>query len=183
MGRTKDEPHLDYSQLSQHQSQRASWPPRLIVIHATEGHNRPGVEDLKSLGGWFSNPDSRVSCHIATDAEGYSARYVQDDRKAWHCMNYNGQSLGIEQVGFTAQNEWPAAQLKETAKWVAYWSIQYGIPIRKARVLNGVVLLSGVARHSDLGNAGGNHGDPGKGYDMKRMFRYARWYKKHGWYR
>lgn len=174
-------PSVDVTNISPHKSNRLTWPPRLIVVHSTEGHNRPGVDDLESLGEWFSNPAAQVSCHVATDAEGFSGRYVYDKDKAWHCAKYNSAALGIEQIGFSSQGSWPTAQLKETAKWIAYWSKAYGIPIRRAWVARGVVVRSGVARHSSLGSAGGNHDDPGKAYDLHRVLDYARWYKVNGW--
>ena len=169
-------PHVVVTKYSPNQSARTS-KPSLIVLHSTEGHNRPGVSDLQGLGGWFANSASQVSSHVATDADGYSARFVKDDRKAWHCGAYNGVSLGIEQVGQAAQTSWDRDEYRETARWIARWSKQHGIPIRRGRVLNGRVLLSGVVTHAQLGHSGGDHHDPGKGYRLKDVLALARFYK------
>lgn len=169
-------PHVVVRAKSPFQSARSD-RIRLIVIHATEGHNRPGVEDLRSLGEWFQNPDARVSCHVATDDEGNSARFVADRYKAWHCAAFNSAALGVEQVGSSDQLSWRRPEIRETARWVAYWSRKYGVPIRHGKVNGGAVVLSGVVRHSDLGEAGGNHGDPGAGYPLGSMLRLARVYK------
>lgn len=158
------------------QSTRHGAKPVLIIIHDTEGTNIPNsARDLANLGDFFDRPTTQASSHVATDADGFSARYVMDDRKAWHCAFYNSVSLGIEQIGFAAQPRWPQAQLEETARWVALWSERHGIPIRKGRVtIDGRVTRSGVMRHSELGNLGGGHHDPGPNYPMADMLAIAR---------
>lgn len=170
-------PHVRVRHASPNISQR-SGSIGLIVVHATEGGNTPGLQDLVNLGGWFANPAAQVSAHVATDAEGNSARLVRDADKAWHVCSFNSVSLGIEQVGFTAQGKWPTAQTHETARWIAYWSHLHGIPIRKGRVNgSGGVNRTGIVRHSDLGVLGGNHGDPGAGYDLHDVLALARKYR------
>lgn len=161
------------------QSTRHGTKPVLIVLHDTEGANIKGIRDLQGLGDWFDNPAAQASSHVATDGEGNSARYVDDDLKAWHVAFYNSLSLGIEQVGFASQKTWPAAQLHETARWIARWSELYGIPIRQGRAsLDGRIIKSGVVRHSDLGNLGGGHHDPGDGYPFADVLALAREYLK-----
>jgi hypothetical protein len=86
--------------------------------------------------------------------------------------------LGIEQIGFASQKTWPVAQLDETSRWIAYWSFHHGIPIRKGAVsVDGRVLRSGVVRHSDLGNLGGGHQDPGANYPLAAVNARARHYR------
>lgn len=175
MARTRSRPpKVDVTHLSPNYSQRSVWPPTLIVLHSTEGKNVTGLSDLRALGDWFGSTKSQVSAHVATDAEGHSARYVADANKAWHVAADNSIALGIEQVGSASQNYWPTAQLKATAKWVAHWSRLYGIPIAHDT-------RRGVCRHSDLGVAGGGHDDPGPAYPLDRVLRYARWYSRFGW--
>jgi hypothetical protein len=124
------------------------------VLHSTEGANLKGIVDLKGLGDWFDNPAAQASSHVATDAEGNSARYVDDSVKAWSCVFYNSMSLNIEQVGRAAQTSWPDAQIQETARWVGRWADLFDIPIRQGHVsLDGRIIESGVVQHSDLGNS------------------------------
>lgn len=164
------------------QSDRDSVPLNLIVLHDTEGANVPdSTSDLAGLGSFFGNLSTQASAHVATDSDGNSARYVSDRRKAWHCMAYNSASLGIEQLGFASQSRttwlknW--RQLRETARWIAYWSHRYGIPVRKGSVSGGAVTRSGVLRHMDLGATGGGHSDPGSAYPFNRVLWLARAYK------
>lgn len=146
---------------------------RLIVLHDTEGANLPGIRDLEGLGAYFDRSATQASSHVANDAEGNSARYVPDSRKAWHCAAFNSASLGVEQIGFASQTHWPEAQLRETARWIAYWSRKHGIPIQKGAVSGSAVTRSGVLRHSDLGAAGGGHHDPGPAYPLTHVLNLA----------
>lgn len=176
-------PNVVVRHYSPNQSERgAGVPLNLIVLHDTEGSNVPdSISDLTGLGDWFANPAAQASSHVATDGDGNSARFVSDRRKAWHCMGYNSASLGIEQVGFASQSRsiwlrnW--RQLRETARWIAYWSFHYGIPIRRGAVSGGVVTRAGVLRHMDLGAIGGGHSDPGPNYQFNRVLWLARAYK------
>jgi hypothetical protein len=171
-------PHDGVVRHVRNHSSRNGAKPVLIVLHSTEGLNVDGLSDLKGLGDWFDNPAAEASAHVATDAEGNSARYVDDSLKAWSCVFYNSVSLNIEQVGFATQFGWPDAQLQETARWVARWSIKYGIPIRQGHVsLDGRIIESGVVQHSDLGNLGGGHHDCGVHYPASEVRRIARGYK------
>lgn len=160
------------------QSSRNNAHISLIVVHDTEGANLPGIADLKGLAAYFDKPTTQASSHVATDAEGQSARMVPDDRKAWHVAYYNSASLGIEQIGFATQKAWTVRQQKETARWLAYWSRKHGIPLQKGKVAaDGLILRAGVVRHSELGNLGGGHHDPGEAYPLHQVLEYARHYR------
>jgi hypothetical protein len=88
-------------------------------------------------------------------------------------------SLSIENVGRAAQTSWSAAQYRENARWIALWSKRHGIPIRKGKVntVTGHVIRSGVVRHSELGQLGGGHHDPGRGFDLAHVLRLAKQYR------
>jgi N-acetyl-anhydromuramyl-L-alanine amidase AmpD len=163
------------------QSARNGATPGLIVPHDTESKNIPGNGDLKAIGNWFDNPAAQVSAHVCVDGEGRSARYVADDRKAWHVAGYNSVSLGIEQIGVATQTEWPDAQLRKVAKYMAYWSKKYSIPLRHGTVAGGHVVTPGVVTHSDLGAIGGGHHDPGPAYPLEHVLHMARYYARRGW--
>lgn len=174
-------PLIAHTRWSPNRSSRQGAHPTLITIHATAGHNRPGISDLVNLGSWFAqtaDEPRRVSSHVATDNEGHSARYVQDIDKAWHVAAYNRLALGIEQIAPGDGSEITRDMLRETGRWVALWSKEHNIPIQHALVRDGMVLRAGVIRHSELGALGGNHSDPGR-YDMHAMLSLARFYRAH----
>jgi N-acetyl-anhydromuramyl-L-alanine amidase AmpD len=145
---------------SPNQSSRNGSPIRRIVLHSTEGNYGGAVM-------WLTNPKSQASAHIVISATGQTTRLVPDDRKAWHVASDNPDSLGIEQEGFASQDAWPEAQLQATARWIAWWSKKYGIPITHSAT-------RGVCLHSDLGQAGGGHHDPGAAYPLERVLNMAR---------
>jgi N-acetyl-anhydromuramyl-L-alanine amidase AmpD len=163
---------------SPNKSSRNGAAPRLIVVHSSEGSNVAGLADLASLGSWFAERSTQASSHVATDGEGNSARYVSDEDKAWHCMQFNSVSLGIEQIGRASQTSWPAPQLHETARWIAYWSRKHGIPIQHGDVGGGSVARAGIVRHSDLGVLGGRHSDPGRSYPLAEVLALAQRYRR-----
>lgn len=148
----------------------------LVVLHDTEGHNRPGISDLTGLGALFAEPSLDASCHVGVDAEGQSGRYVQDEDAAYQCCAYNRYAVGIEQIGFASQTHWPEAQVREAARWVARWSFRHGVPIRKAWTVRGRVIRSGVTTHAKLGAVGCGHHDPGLHYPMEKLLDHARYF-------
>jgi hypothetical protein len=166
-------PRVEVIRWSPNYSGRGGARPSLIVIHATAGHNRPGISDLQGLGSWFASTSSQVSSHAATDNEGNSARFVLDVAKAWHVAGYNRLALGLEQVAPGDGREITQAMVKESGRWVAQWAHQHHIPIQPAIVDQGYVHRPGVIRHSQLGALGGNHDDPGP-YPEHELLQYAR---------
>lgn len=178
-------PRCRFTKNVRNQSARSSYPPKLIVLHSTESHDRRGAADLRSIADWFDNPAATASSHVVVDREGNSAQLVDPHRKAWTQARYNDVSLSIEQIGWSrfSESEWLKrdSQLKTTAKWIAYWSREIGVPIRRGQVSRGRVIRSGVITHAELGELGGNHGDPGKGYPFGRVLAMAKFYRRVGW--
>jgi hypothetical protein len=157
----------DITSNSPNQSSRNGMKPRIIVLHTTEGHNRAGLSDVQGLVSFFGNPNSQVSSHIVNDGEGHDARIVPDDRKAFTQKAFNSIALSIEQIGFASQSEFPEAQLRNTAQWIAHWSKKFGIPITHSTT-------HGVCQHKDLGIEGGGHHDCGPNYPLGRVLAMAR---------
>ena len=180
---TQVHPHDDLVIHVGNKSSRHGVKPSLIVLHDTESTNLKGLTDLQAIGNWFDNPESQASAHVCVDGSGHSARYVNDEDKAWSCVFYNSASLNIEQIGFAASTngEWRQheEQLREVARWVARWSKAFDIPLRNAKVTkDGIILVSGVIEHQALGNLGGGHHDCGPGYPKRAVLDLARFYKR-----
>lgn len=157
-------PRVDVTRLG-NCSSRNGVKPRLIVLHITVSHNRPGRGDVDAILNFFQQPSSQASSHIVIDAEGLTGRCVMDRDKAWTQAAFNPQSLSIEQVEFAAKprEQWMAEnkpQLEQAARWVAWWGHKYDIPLVKST-------FRGVCEHSDLGPAGGGHSDCGPGYPLQ----------------
>lgn len=157
-------------------SSRNGVKPKLIVLHITVSHNRPGLGDIDAILNYFDQPSSGASSHIVNDREGHDARCVYDRDKAWTCAAYNSLSLNIEQIEYSSartRQQWLSEsrkQLDNTALWIAYWSKKYDIPITHST-------RHGVCQHFELGAAGGGHSDCGPGYPMDYVLRKAREYR------
>lgn len=176
-------PRPEVTRFVKNHSSRGGVGIGMIVIHTTEGSNIPrSIRDLEGLGSFFDG-SVQASSHIANDSDGHDARYVRDEDKAWTCANANPFTLNIEQIGFarTSRKEWYKQhhkQLKNTARWIAYWSRIHSIPIQRGVAPFGVLLRKGVASHKQLGLAGGGHWDPGPSYPMNYVLWLARYYKQ-----
>jgi N-acetyl-anhydromuramyl-L-alanine amidase AmpD len=165
-----------FTRIVQNRSSRRGVLPDTIVIHSTEGHNRPGISDLEGLGGWFDLSSAAVSAHKGVDAEGNSATYVPDAEKAWACADWNARTLNLELIGFAAWTRgiWKRDYrkgLNTAAKIVAEWSIKHNIPLDRR-------VPKGVGSHEQLGEAGGNHHDPGKGFPWRLFMLLAKLQKR-----
>lgn len=178
--RLKPDPEL--TRLVRNNSSRNGVRPALIVIHTTEGADHPGITDLRGLGDLFDSAGAEASSTVANDREGNDARFVEDARKPWTQSADNSFCLSIEQVAFakTSREDWyrqRSHQLANTAKWIAYWSERWEIPIRRGVAPAGFLVRSGVASHKQLGIPGGGHWDPGPGYPMDYVLTLARYLK------
>lgn len=163
--------------LSPNFSSRNGARPRLIVVHITVSHNRPGLEDIDGILALFGRQATQASSHIVNDRDGHDARCVRDQDKAWTQAAFNPVALSIEQIEFSAtrtRQEWLSdsrKQLDNTASWVAKWSIDYKIPLTHST-------STGVCQHMELGAAGGGHSDCGPGYPLDYVLQKASEYAR-----
>jgi N-acetyl-anhydromuramyl-L-alanine amidase AmpD len=121
----------------------------LIVLHDCEGGYDGSIR-------WFEMSRSNVSAHYVVREDGGEATQMVDlADNAWHACAFNRRSVGVEMGGF-ANRGFDTPLLAATARIFAYLCHHLQIPVRHARAGVG----PGVASHSDLGAAGGNHHDP-----------------------
>lgn len=175
---TRLKPNVVIDKAVRNQSPRNGAKPRLMVLHSTEGSNIPNsANDLAAVVGWFDNPAAQASSHVITDADGNSARCVADAEKAWSCVGFNSWSLNIEQIGFASQGKWADAELAETARWIAHWSLKHSIPIQRGAVIGTQITTPGVVTHEQLGAVGGGHHDPGDAYPVHNVLERAKTFR------
>lgn len=180
--RTKTKAPTDRKRLVRNQSSRLGAPIQAIALHSTEGGTLDSVHDM------FNVAQNESSSHAGVSQAGVSERWVHDDRKAWTILQLNPVTLNLEMLGFAAQakSAWKEVQLDEVARWIAFWSLKWDIPIRRGKVRSiagfPVITKRGVITHAQLTRAGfGTHGDPGANFPINVVLRKARWYAKHGW--
>lgn len=186
--RTKTRAPAHTTHLVRNQSERRG-PVLAIIVHSTESQDIPGsTRDLVAIRNWFDNPASQASSHIGVDGQGNTELWVHSNRKAWTAGAANGWSVNIEFIARAAQGAhlWEDEQIKQGARWAAYWALKYDIPAGKgnARNINGLCVCTrkGVLRHSDITAAGfGSHTDPGKQFPMGDFLKAMSYYKRKGW--
>lgn len=180
MTRSRYKPHVVIRRHTPNQGQRAGARPQLIVLHSTEGSNIPNSSaDLRGCCAYLCRAIVEASSHVIVDGDGFSARLVPDERKAWTQAHYNPVSLSIEQIGHAGSEHWTRDEIRECARWIAHWAKKYAIPIDVGSVNNGKVTRSGVVTHKMLGALGGGHVDPGDRYPLQPCLRLARFYRAH----
>lgn len=163
--------------------------PTGIAVHSTESQDLSGTrDDLVAIRNWFDNPASQASSHIGIDGQGNTEQWVMGHRKAWTILQLNSVTLNIEFIGRAAQpaSAWEDEQIKQGARWAAWWGIYWDIPMQRGAV--GVAAgqpylrKKGIIRHKDLTDAGfGSHTDPGPNFPMAEFIDYAQWYRANGW--
>jgi len=85
-----------------------------VVVHTTEGSYAGTIS-------WFNNPSAKVSAHyVVRSSDGQVTQMVREKDKAWHVLNHNGYTIGIEHEGYVAQgNTWyTTAMYKSSAALV-----------------------------------------------------------------
>lgn len=123
----------------------------LAVLHDCQGSYLGSIATF--LGNNNGNP---VSAHFVLKDDGSEVTQMVDlADKAWHAVDFNPRSVGLEMAGY-AQRGYSNAELDNAAKMTAYLCRTLGIPARHAH--GGVG--SGIESHYGLGKAGGGHSDP-----------------------
>lgn len=92
-----------------------------VVIHIEQGTGTGVIS-------WFNNPHSEVSAHLGNPRYGKPQQFVDTDQMAYHCAQFNGDSLGIEHEGFSGQrlNGNQKRLLRRELKWIHR---TYGVPL------------------------------------------------------
>lgn len=144
---------------SPNQSRRRGVVPYLVVVH------RP-VGSYASAERTLTDPASEASAHVLTDSNREAVQLVPWDRKAWACEAFNSVSYNVEVDDDAWTGADPAAFLT-AARIVAFLCKRTGIPPEWSVQ---PTHRPGIARHLDLGLAGGNHSDPTRDLARWRAF-------------
>lgn len=177
---------IDYNHFAE-TGTKAGWHgpnvPRFGVLHSTESWDRAGLTDIEGvMNTWDRGTGDRkgVGAHWVNDARGNLGQYVPPTQVAWHCMNRNTGSVGIEQIAFARFDlaKWKTRlrQLHSTARIIAHCKRKFNIPI--VHDLN-----RGWSTHAEQSKAFG-HGtrsDPGAGYPFRTVLALAKVYAVLGW--
>ena len=80
---------------------RGGVTPTNVVVHTCEGSYAGTIS-------WFNNSSAQVSAHyVIRSSDGQITQMVLEKDKAWHVLNHNGYTIGIEHEGYVASgNTW-----------------------------------------------------------------------------
>lgn len=92
-----------------------------IVVHHTNAWVGSAISTLRSSS-------ERVSAHLLVARNGDVVRLVSDDKKAWHAVDANRTSLGVEIEAFQKEQGLTAPQERMLLSVLRHWSKKYGIP-------------------------------------------------------
>ena len=154
--------------------------PVRIVLHDTESHDAAGISDIAGIANFFKAQGLGYGSHLVIDADGNTGRLVDDREIGWHVGGRNTGSLGIEQIGFAkfTKGQWASRgpQLEKVARWIAWWTKRYGIPLAHD-------VDRGVSTHADQSRAfhTTDHTDPGGNYPLDAVLARAHVLRGTGW--
>jgi N-acetyl-anhydromuramyl-L-alanine amidase AmpD len=133
----------------------------LAVLHDCQGSYLGSITTF--LGNNNGNP---VSAHFVLKDDGSEVTQMVDlADKAWHAVDLNPRSVGLEMAGY-AERGYSDVELGNAAKIMAYLCHTLGVPARHARGGAG----AGIESHYGLGKAGGGHSDPSVEPDFMDKF-------------
>ena len=140
---------------------RGGYTPTNVVIHTCEGSYSGTIS-------WFQNPSAQVSAHyVVRSSDGQITQMVREKDKAWHVLNHNYYTIGIEHEGYVASgNTWYTdAMYKSSAALVrdicSSWTID-GTTCFRGPATSGTNFLPVTVRIKGHQHYSGNtHTDPG----------------------
>jgi hypothetical protein len=150
---------------------------RLIVLHTMEGFTGPnGAQDCAR----YFQGDVGASSQVCIDNyhPGKLWEGVSRHDASWTQCAYNGVAVSGEQAGYASWSRgyWLNEQstlLHVTAQWIAEESRALGIPIRALTSSEAQGGAAGVTYHSHLDYDGCGHADPGDGYPLDEVIKWA----------
>jgi len=138
--------------------------PQWIVLHCPSGTFQSAINT-------FKNPKNKVSAHYVVSKAGEIVCMVKPDLKAWHTLEFNNVSLGIEMEDGDAKDSkkncktdptWCTDKQREAvAELVATLMLKYNIPLEKVIGHNEPFLQKPPYNN--------NHTDPEKHWDWQKF--------------
>ncbi|OQP57922.1 hypothetical protein A3860_39755, partial [Niastella vici] len=140
---------------------RGGYTPTNVVIHTCEGSYSGTIS-------WFNNASAQVSAHyVVRSSDGQITQMVLEKDKAWHVLDHNYYTIGIEHEGYVASgNTWYTnAMYTSSAALVrdicTSWSID-GTTCFRGPATSGTNFLPVTVRIKGHQHYSGNtHTDPG----------------------
>lgn len=150
--------------------------PKVIILHSTESHDRPGITDVAGVQIYLENTEDQLGIHFVVDKVGNVGQSANTNDLVYHARGANSFAIGIEMIGFAkfSLKQWylRRKQLHKVAKLLAWASKKHGIPLERSTT-------HGIALHRDY--PAGGHWDPGYNFPINRVLKIAAKYRVNGW--
>lgn len=157
--------------------------PTRMILHTTESNDIKGDADALAIPTFWKNQGKGYGSHHVIDKEGITVRCQWDPQITYTTQDANTGSLQIEMVAKSiySKKQWAERdiQIRQVAKWWAYWSRQYGIPLKWDTEHGCSTHNMQTIKH----HVPGGHTDPGPYFPLEVLMQHAVWYKENGWYR
>jgi N-acetyl-anhydromuramyl-L-alanine amidase AmpD len=143
-----------------------------IILHTTEGSFDGAVNWLRGAAAGSSNRDS--SSHYVVSSDGTRvAQLVGEQDTAWAAGNleFNRRGINIEQEGYAAQGDFPAALYASTGALVGRVARRHSIPLDRVHVIGHMDVPD--PKNPSLRGGLDHHRDPGTAFDFDRILRIA----------
>jgi hypothetical protein len=149
---------------------------RLLVIHTMEGFT--GSNGAYDCAKYFQGNVGASSQVCIDNNRGKIWECVSRSNGAWTQCNYNSASISCEQSGYASwsRDYWLKnrdAQLHNIADWLKEESGKTGIPLVDLSSSSAQGSGRGVCYHSELGSTGCGHSDPGSGFPLDQVLKWA----------
>jgi N-acetylmuramoyl-L-alanine amidase len=105
-------------------------PVSMIAIHDTEGGWDASVATLQN--------DPGKSVHYIVDKDGSRVgQFIPESYTGWHVGNfwYNSRMVGIEHVGYAAQDDYETAMYEKSADLVKTIAARHGLPLDRSTLI------------------------------------------------
>jgi lysozyme len=115
-------PVVDVTKVSPNQSERTA-KIDMLVVHNTSCNYDIAISTLMS-------PAEEVSAHLVIDRDGKTTQLVAFDKKAWHAVQANSRSIGIEIVAWKDAKGMTVEQEAKLVAWCRWAMKEYGITVQ-----------------------------------------------------
>lgn len=166
----------DYGPAKWDQAHTSNWATRTggqkptnVTVHTAQGSYAGTIS-------WFNNGSAKVSAHyVIRSSDGQVTQMVREKDRAYHVLNHNNYTIGIEHEGFVAESKWYTTKMySSSAALVRDICSSWGIDRKKcfkgaaSSGTNPQPVAVRIKGHQHY--SGNTHTDPGKHWNWTKYY-------------
>jgi N-acetyl-anhydromuramyl-L-alanine amidase AmpD len=143
--------------------------PTNITIHTAQGTYAGTIS-------WFNNGSAKVSAHyVVRSSDGQVTQMVREKDRAYHVLNHNNYTVGIEHEGYVAESKWYTTKMYNSSAALvrdicSSWSIDRKKCFKGAASSGTNPQPVSVRIKGHQHYSGNTHTDPGKHWNWTRYY-------------